>query len=220
MQLSRLFVAAGIVAWPLLMFSILSLTLIAERSLFWFRIWKRQDPLIQQVLKRLPSDWYAAIKLLQKNTDLPMARIFLAALELDRGNSEEFRLALEGAAQAELPTLRRFSTVLDTIVAVAPLLGLLGTVLGLMAAFAGLQVGDVAGDKTAAVKGGISEALASTVLGLVVAILTMLFTNTFRGLYRRQVALIQEYGNRLELLYRRSQMTDNRKHYPLPEKSE
>jgi biopolymer transport protein ExbB len=79
----------------------------------------------------------------------------------------------------------------------------LGTVLGLMSAFAGLGVGDVGGNKTAAVTGGISEALSSTVLGLVVAILTMLFANTFRGLYRQQVARMQEYGNRLELLYRR-----------------
>jgi biopolymer transport protein ExbB len=158
MQLSQLFVAAGIVAWPLLLFSILSLTLIAERSLFWFRIWKRQETTIQQALKRFPTDLNATIQLLRKNSDLPMARIFLEALELDRPNPEQFRLALEGAAQAELPILRRFSTVLDTIVTVSPLLGLLGTVLGLMSAFAGLGVGDVGGNKTAAVTGGISEA--------------------------------------------------------------
>jgi biopolymer transport protein ExbB len=51
------------------------------------------------------------------------------------------------------------------------------------------------------VTGGISEALISTVAGLSVAIATLIFANTFRGLYRRQLALIQEYGGKLELIY-------------------
>ena len=51
--------------------------------------------------------------------------------------------------------------------------------------------------------GGISEALVSTAVGLVVAIFTLLFANTFRGFYQRQMALIQEYGGELELIYRR-----------------
>jgi biopolymer transport protein ExbB len=53
------------------------------------------------------------------------------------------------------------------------------------------------------VSAGISEALVSTATGLVVAIVTLLFANTFRGLYLRQIALIQEYGGQMELLYRR-----------------
>ena len=203
MRLSDLFFAAGIVVWPLLLFSLVSIALIAERSFFWFGILQRQDSIIQEALKLCRSDWYSAIKLLQKNTNFPLSRIFLEAMELDRPNPMEFRLALESAAQAELPLLRRFNTVFDTIVAVSPLLGLLGTVLGLMNSFASLKLGDIGSSNTAGVTGGISEALASTVLGLVVAIFTLLFSNTFRGFYRRQMALIQEYGGRLELLHRK-----------------
>ncbi|PLZ42411.1 biopolymer transporter ExbB, partial [Fischerella thermalis WC542] len=69
--------------------------------------------------------------------------------------------------------------------------------------FASLDIGDVGGTKTAGVTAGISEALVSTASGLVVAIFTLLFANTFRGLYQRQIASIQEYGGQLELLYRR-----------------
>ena len=83
------------------------------------------------------------------------------------------------------------------------MLGLLGTVLGLIASFASLNLGDVGGSQTANVTGGISEALVSTAAGLIVAIFTLLFANTFRGMYQRQMALIQEYGGELELLYRR-----------------
>jgi biopolymer transport protein ExbB len=79
----------------------------------------------------------------------------------------------------------------------------LGTVLGLITSFASLNLGDVGGTKTVGVTAGISEALVSTASGLVVAIFTLLFANTFRGLYQRQMALIQEYAGQLELLYRR-----------------
>jgi biopolymer transport protein ExbB len=79
----------------------------------------------------------------------------------------------------------------------------LGTVLGLINSFASLNIGNVGGTQTAGVTGGISEALVSTATGLIVAISTLLFANSFRGLYQRQIALIQEYGGQLELLYRR-----------------
>ncbi|MGC9502926.1 MotA/TolQ/ExbB proton channel family protein [Baaleninema sp.] len=201
--MGNLIASAGIVAVPLLVFSVLSLTLIGERCYFWFRLWRRQDTVIQKALRLLQTNEDAAMKLLQKQTDLPVPRIFLEALELQQPTPEEFRLALESAAQAELPMLRRFSTVLDSIVAVSPLLGLLGTVLGLMASFSSLTLGDIGQSDAVGVTGGISEALSSTVLGLVVAIVTLLFSNTFRSFYRRQSALIREYGGRLELIYRR-----------------
>ena len=189
--------------WPLLAFSILAIALIIERIAFWQKITKRQKLIIREVLKLYPHDPQSAFLKLEKNSDLPMARVFLAALELEQPTPEEFRLALESAAQAELPMLNRFNTVFETIIGTAPLLGLLGTILGLMQAFSALRVGDIGGSQTAGVTGGISEALVSTVAGLCVAIFTLLFANTFRGLYRRQRALIQEYGGKLELLYRR-----------------
>ncbi len=188
---------------PLLAFSLLAIALILERITFWQRIAQRQNRIMRDVLKLYPYDPHAAFQKLEQNSDLPMARVFLAALELEQPTPEEFRLALESAAQAELPILNRFSTVFETIIGASPLLGLLGTILGLMQAFSALRLGDIGGSKTAGVTGGISEALISTVSGLVVAIFTLLFANTFRGLYRRQLALIQEYGGKLELLYRR-----------------
>jgi biopolymer transport protein ExbB len=145
----------------------------------------------------------AAFQFLERNANLPIPRIFLAAIEIDQSTPDEFRLALEAAAQAELPLLKRFNTVFDTVISVSPLLGLLGTVLGLINSFAALRVGDLGGSQTGNVTAGISEALISTASGLVVAIVTLLFANMFRGLYQRQMALIQEYGGQLELLHRR-----------------
>lgn len=212
MALQNLFTAGGVVMFPLLGFSILAVTLILERTKFWFSISQRQDYLVKEILRLYKKSPSEAFGKLEQHQDLPIARIFLAALALDRPNPEEFRLALESAAQSELPLLRRFNTVFDTIISVAPLLGLLGTILGLIASFASLQIGDVGGTKTGGVTAGISEALISTASGLIVAIVTLLFANTFRGLYRRQMALIQEYGGQLELLYR--QQLSGRISYP------
>lgn len=203
MSISAIFSEGGVVIWPLLAFSLLAIALILERITFWQKITKRQHRLMREVLNLYPRDPQAALHKLEQNSDLPIARIFLAAIELEQPTPEEFQLALESAAQAELPILNRFSSVFETIIGASPLLGLLGTILGLMQTFTALKIGDIGGSKTAGVTGGISEALISTAYGLCVALFTMLFANTFRGLYRRQLALMQEYGGKLELLYRR-----------------
>ncbi len=193
----------GIVAVPLLALSLLSLSAIGERCWFWWQITRRQDPIVRQALKMIQANGPAATDLLRANLNLPIARVFLEALELDRPTSSEFALALETAARAELVTLRRFSTLFETIVTTAPLLGLLGTVLGLIQSFGGLQLGNPAQNDPAAITAGIGTALSSTVFGLVVAIVTLFFANGFRSLYRRQRANLEEYGGRLELIYRR-----------------
>jgi biopolymer transport protein ExbB len=204
MDIKNLFAAGGVVMFPLLGFSVIAIALIVERIVFWVRINKRQSRVTRDVLNLYRHEnIIGAIDKLKQNADLPMARIFLAALELEEPTPDEFRLALESEAQAELPLLKRFNNIFDTIISLSPLLGLLGTILGLIASFASLNIGDVGGSRTANVTAGISEALVSTASGLIVAIFTLLFANTFRGLYLRQTARIQEYGGQLELLYRR-----------------
>ncbi|MGM3307818.1 MotA/TolQ/ExbB proton channel family protein [Anabaena sp. WFMT] len=204
MEISNLFQAGGVVMLPLLFFSVLAVALIMERITFWVKLSGRQNRVVREVLNFYrQGNVVSALDNLQKNVDLPIARIFLAALELEEPTPEEFRLALESEAQGEIPLLKRFQNIFDTIIGLAPLLGLLGTVLGLITSFASLNIGDVGGSKTAGVTAGISEALVSTASGLVVAIFTLFFANTFRGLYIRQIAWIQEYGGQLELLYRR-----------------
>ncbi|NJN10384.1 MAG: MotA/TolQ/ExbB proton channel family protein [Richelia sp. RM1_1_1] len=204
MGINNLFSAGGVVMIPLLGFSVLALALIVERISFWVKVNNRQTKVVRDVLNLYRrNNVVGAIDGLRKNADLPIARMFLTALELEEPTPEEFRLALESEAQAEIPLLKRFQNIFDTIISLAPLLGLLGTVLGLIGSFASLNLGDVGGSQTASVTGGISEALVSTAAGLVVAIFTLMFANAFRAMYQRQMALIQEYGGELELLYRR-----------------
>ena len=202
MGIVDLFLSGGIVMWPLLGFSILATTLVFERLLFWLRLYRQQDKFILQILSLYSTHPQDAIARLRKQTPFPIARIFLSALSLEQGTPEDFRLALESAAQGEMPLLKRFSTVFETIIAVAPLLGLLGTILGLMTSFSSLRIGDAVGESAGDVTAGIGTALISTATGLLVAIATLLFANLFLGLYRRQRAAIETYSGRLELLYR------------------
>jgi biopolymer transport protein ExbB len=214
MGIREMFVAGGVVMWPLLGFSIVAIALIIERVCFWYRVNTRQSRIVREVLNlyRL-ENVVGALDKLQKNIDLPIARVFLSALELEEPTPEEFRLALESEGQAEIPILKRFNNIFDTIISLSPLLGLLGTVLGLIVSFASLNLGDVGGAKTAGVTSGISEALVSTATGLIVAIFVLLFANTFRGFYQRQIAFLQEYGGQLELLYRRRYERGGEKSY-------
>jgi biopolymer transport protein ExbB len=215
MAINNLFSAGGIVMWPLLGFSVLAVALIIERIKFWLQINRRQNRIIQEVLQLYRRDnLVTAIGILRNNANLPLSRIFLAALELEEATPEEFRLALESEAQAEIPGLKRFQNIFDTIINLAPLLGLLGTVLGLITSFASLNIGNLGGTQTIGVTSGISEALVSTATGLIVAIFTLFFANTFRGLYMRQIALFQEYGGQLELLYRRRHQPGEKDYAP------
>lgn len=201
--LGRFFAEGGVVMWPLLICSVLAIALIVERALFWYRVHTRQQRLLREVVKLYRHDPNLVPSKLTQYRDLPIARIFLAAIDLEGPTPEEFRLALESEAQAEIPLLRRFNSIFDTIIALSPLLGLLGTVLGLIASFSSLTLGEAGGASTIGVTAGISEALISTASGLVVAIFTLVFANVFRSFYQRQMALIQEYGGQMELIYRR-----------------
>ena len=201
MSLTEIFAAGGIVMWQLLLFSLWVVAITVERGLFWLRIKREERKVVKDILQVYRANPPAVFSKLKQHIHLPISRIFLEALELEGASPSQFRTALESATQAELPLLKRFNTVFETVVAVAPLLGLLGTILGLIRSFASLDIGGLSGGNTGLVTGGISEALVSTATGMVVAIFTLLSANLFRGLYKRQVALIQEYGGQLEILY-------------------
>lgn len=199
------FAAGGVVMWPLLLCSLMTLALAIERGWFWLRIGRQQRGLVPQALSTFSQNPQRAIAKLKQHQQLPVARIFLAALTLGDATPEEFRLALESAAQAELPMLKRFQTLFETVAGVAPLLGLLGTVLGLMQTFSTLRLGETSGPAASGVTAGVSEALVSTASGLVVALVALLLANLFQELYQRQRAFILEAGGKLEILYRRAQ---------------
>jgi biopolymer transport protein ExbB len=96
---------------------------------------------------------------------------------------EVFKLALESSADEELASMRQGDKLLEAVIALAPLLGLLGTVLGLIRSLSGIRLGDLGTSSTAGVTLGISESLISTAAGLVVAITTLVFYRLFQAFF-------------------------------------
>ncbi|MCA6504597.1 MAG: MotA/TolQ/ExbB proton channel family protein [Pseudanabaena sp.] len=205
--MSKLFdtlVAGGVTIIPLLICSFLVVALSIERSIIWSRVRKNQKRIVKTALQIYQQDPNQAEDFLQQHLDFAIARIYLEAISIPNATPTEFALALDARTQAELPNLRRFNIIFEVIVGLAPLLGLLGTVTGLITSFGSLTLGDIGGSKSLNVTGGISEALISTAMGLIVAVMALIAASIFRSLYAQQLAYFDECCTQLELKHLRS----------------
>lgn len=188
---------------PLLILSILSLTAIFERAWFWFGVLTKEREIVNRVLDTIRrSDWVTATDVARQAYDQPIGRFLYSPLQLKNADPELFRLALETSADEELAGMRRGDKILEAVIALAPLLGLLGTVIGLIISLRNIRIGDIGGASTAGVTSGIGEALISTAGGLVVAIFTLVFYRIFQAFLFNQIKVFRKAGNELELLYR------------------
>lgn len=209
MNIIEIFARGGPVMWPLLFLSFLALSTIIERAWFWSKILSREREVAGRVLEAARRDWGAAAEIARKSSDQPIGRFLYSALELQRPDPEVFQLALQASADEELAAMRRGEKLLEAIIAISPLLGLLGTVLGLISALSSIRLGDLGTDATAGVTLGISEALISTATGLIIAIGTLAFYRVFHGLVAGQAKIFRQSGNDLELQYRKDWLHRN-----------
>jgi biopolymer transport protein ExbB len=199
-----LFRKGGPAMWPLLALSILSLSVIFERLWFWLRILSQEKEIVARVLDTARTDWAIASDIARQATNQPIGRFLYAPLSLPKSDAETFRLALEATAEDELAGMRRGEKLLEAVIALSPLLGLLGTVLGLIQSLRSIRIGDLGTESTAGVTTGIGESLISTAAGLIVAITSLAFYRLFQGLVVNQVKIFRKAGNEMELLYRQS----------------
>lgn len=205
MSISELFRQGGIAMWPLLFLSILALGTIIERIWFWSKILTREREVAGRVLEAARREWSAATTISQRANQLPMGRFLFSALKLKDQEPEVFRLALETSANEELAIMRRGEKVLEAVIALSPLLGLLGTVVGLINSLGSIDLNTLGvGDATAGTALGIGEALISTAAGLIIAIVSLAFYRLFQGFVFGQAKVFQLSGNELELLYRQA----------------
>lgn len=188
---------------PILGCSVLTIATALERSLFWTRLLQREGQVVNEVLDAARRDLNQAAAIAGQAQDLPIGRFLLAPLRLTQPSPETFRLALETAGDKEFVRMRKGDKMLETIVAVAPLLGLLGTVTGLIATFGNLNIGGGGtGEQASAAAAGIGEALITTAAGMVVAILALLVFRVLVTLQSQQIDYFSDAGNELELIYR------------------
>ena len=205
--MSQLFESGGIVMWPLLFLSITSLTCIFERVSYWKKsILINENKLNRAVEKLSTNDSRNQLNSLTFNS-IPLEKVLINALKiidqshLDGNRNLDIKLALEISIQSIQSEFGKFSNLFSTIITISPLLGLLGTVLGLIESFKFIRLGD-SGVNAIEVTGGISEALISTATGLILAIITLVFSNYFNSLWKKQNSILNQYCGRFEMLYR------------------
>lgn len=198
----EIFKDGGPAMWPLLALSILSLSVILERLWFWARILTRERDIVNRVLDAATQDWEVATEIARRSSNKPIGRFLFAPLRLSQPDPEVFRLALETAAEEELGAMRRGDKILEAVIALAPLLGLFGTVWGLIVSLRSIRIGDLGTGAASEVTLGIGEALISTAAGLVVAIGSLAFYRLFQLFLANQVKVFRKAGNEMELLYR------------------
>lgn len=208
-------VAGGPVMWPLLGLSVASLACALERARFWFRLLSQEDRIVHDVLQAARSDLSRAAAIAEQAQSLPIGRFLLAPLRLKQHNPETFRLAMEAAGDKEFVQMRKGDKLLESVVALGPLLGLLGTVTGLIRTFGNLELGSTAGTNSQNATAGIGEALIATATGMIVAIVALVFFRISVTLQARQVDYFTEAGSELELVYRQYwQEAHNSPDYP------
>ena len=202
MDVVQIFRDGGPAMWPLLALSILSLSVIIERLWFWVRILSQESEIVNRILNTASANWGSATELAKRAVNQPIGRFLYAPLRLVKPDPELFRLALEASAEDELSSMRQGEKVLEAVIALAPLLGLLGTVLGLIQSLGNIRLGDLGTAAAAGVTTGIGQSLISTAAGLIVAISSLVFYRLFQGFVVNQVKVFRRSGSDLELLYR------------------
>ena len=192
-EVVSIIVKGGIVMIPLLACSLISLSLTIERFLFWAKIKSKQT--VQNMLGLAESGEFDKAMKLGKDSQHPIARVLAAALS--HRNPAPAK-AMEAAAQAHLPALKKRLGALDTIITLAPLLGLLGTVVGMIGSFDVMS--EVGMGQPHAVTGGVAEALIATATGLLIAILTLIPYNYFNSRVEKEMDAMEHFSSSLELL--------------------
>jgi biopolymer transport protein ExbB len=185
----------GPIMWPILLVSIVALTVVIERIFWWGGRWFRRDPKrIEKVFTAIEVGDVTEASRLSRDSRDPVLRMMWNGLNHQHASLQG---ALQVAAGIEIKRAGRFLVVMDTLVTLAPLLGLLGTVTGLIRSFRFLGNEELA---IQAVTGGIAEALIATACGLGIAIFSLIPFNFFTSRVSNLEFELQTAATNLEVM--------------------
>ena len=186
--------------WPLLIFSILSVACIIERLIFWNNL--NNCEIISNNIQLIEFADISYLKSLKKKDiqNNPYKKLLFKIKDFDLSNQRNLSIALSVSIESLQFEFDKFNNFFATTISIAPLLGLLGTVFGLINSFSFIEIGNV-GINADEVTGGISEALISTAAGLIIAIFTLVFSNYFKSIKSKKIKLINEFCGRYESFF-------------------
>ncbi len=175
----------GIMMYPLLFVSVVSMALIIERLMFFAKINNLDVSLLQKTKHLLTDNKREDLRAFLSSQKTPVADVLMTGVDTMDSNANDMDIAMEQHAVSIIPKLESKLWLLDTIITMAPLLGLLGTITGMIKAF---QIFSTKGlNQPTAISGGVGEALIATATGLIVAVFTLLFYNYFNTKVRRLI---------------------------------
>lgn len=187
----------GPVMWPLLACSIIVLTVIIERTFFWFGVRKlRNRSLMDEILAIAEEgDWHL-IREKTKGCKDHVIRVLTVGI---MHREYDMVKAMEAESQVTIRKMSKFMNILDTMITVAPLLGIFGTVLGIISSFKMLGTSGIADPKL--VTAGIAQALITTASGLGISIITVFPYNYFNSRIENAIHIMEKYATSLEVVY-------------------
>lgn len=186
--------------WPLLLISIINLACIFERIIFWFDLGNKKDKIPKLILENYCISNNEFIQFLYQKKRNPYTEILIDIFNSNFVKEKDFEKALDINLVSQNNKLNKYGNFFNLTIGIAPLLGLLGTVLGLMNSFSFIDLGNV-GANSREVTGGISEALVSTAYGLIIAIFTLVFLSYFNIRRKNEIIFLSDFVNRFKILY-------------------
>jgi len=199
-----LFVVGGWSMWPLLLASIIGLGVAFERMYFFFSNKLVNKGFNQELTDSIEeSGLEGATSYLEKNKDQRITEIIQNGMDVSSGDPELFVKGIEREAAEVITLLERGLPILASVSTIAPLIGFLGTVSGMINAFDAIANADQVNAKVVA--GGIKEALITTAAGLIVAIPAMSFYQILTGKVNGFATEVEEAANRIYKEYLRIQ---------------
>ncbi len=197
----------GPVMYPLVACSIAAFTVVTERLLFWIRMRRAEEPdKVAECLQLAREGRYQEASELADASSDPRLRVLARGIA-DRDVTPN--LSMERQAKEELNRMSHYLAVLDTMITVAPLLGIYGTLTGIIRAFDALSAGGLPDPRL--VGAGIAEALITTIAGLTIAIPGILCYNHLVRRVERATQELEQHATALELVLeqrRRSEPTE------------
>lgn len=190
-----LFSKGGWIMYPIALCIFISVAVVGERIVWWVRFSRRRDPQrLEKLLAALEAGDFREALALSQGSDDPVVKMIYHGM--NHVNSS-LQGALQVAAGVELQRAGRFQAVLDTLVTMGPLIGLLGTVTGIMRSFAVVGSSELAVQE---VTGGIAEALIATAFGLGIAIVCLVPYNYFGGRISRLQFELETAATNVEVM--------------------
>ena len=196
------FFKGGPVMYPLLLCSFISLTFTIERFIFWIKEGKRRNQeLVDKILEFAEKGNYRRAAELGADSQDYIIRILICGMV-----HMNFSLsnALEMAAAEEVKRMKKYLGILDTMITMAPLLGIFGTVMGIINSFE--LLGSAGIENPQAVTAGIAQALITTATGLAIAILTLIPYNYFLSRTEEAISSMEKYATNMEIVFEKNKM--------------